>query len=157
MVSGRRSITRASEGKAINTTSYFHLYPAADLLNKRLVPIIAELHAQTLAEFGDLVRHAGEEYTYVLEGTVEMHTDMYGPVILEKGDSVYFDSGMGHAYLAVGPGPCRVLSVCSTSEAQLMDQLYSGKNKDIPGKLASAKQAAAKPKPSRKPVRRSSR
>jgi hypothetical protein len=26
---------------------------------------------------------------------------------------VYFDSSMGHAYLRVGDGPCRVLTVCS--------------------------------------------
>ena len=28
---------------------------------------------------------------------------------------------MGHAYIAVGPGTCRVLSVCSDSETQLME------------------------------------
>jgi len=34
-------------------------------------------------------------------------------VLLQAGDSVYFDSSMGHAYLRVGDGPCRVLTVCS--------------------------------------------
>jgi hypothetical protein len=27
---------------------------------------------------------------------------------------------MGHAYIAAGDGPCRVLSVCSGTEAQLI-------------------------------------
>lgn len=142
-VSGRRSITRAGEGHALETSSYFHLYPATDLLNKRFVPIIAELHARTLQEFGKLVRHSGEEYTYVLEGTVDLHTDMYAPTRLEKGDSIYFDSGMAHAYLAVGDGPCRVLSICSASEAQLMEQVSGG----APAQASSvAKPARAKRK-----------
>jgi oxalate decarboxylase/phosphoglucose isomerase-like protein (cupin superfamily) len=44
---------------------------------------------------------------------VVFHTELYAPVLLQAGDSVYFDSSMGHAYLRVGDGPCRVLTVCS--------------------------------------------
>ena len=118
---GRRSIARKGDGYAIESEHYGHLYPASDLLNKRLVPIIAELHTRSLEEFGPLIRHAGEEYAYVLEGTVDLYTDLYAPTRLETGDSIYFDSGMGHAYIAVGDGPCRVLSVCSASESQVME------------------------------------
>ncbi len=118
--SGRRSITRAGQGQAIETDNYDHLYPASELLNKRFVPIVAELHARTLAEFGELIRHDGEEYTFVLDGTVEFHSELYAPVVLHKGDSIYFDSGMGHAYLAADAGPCRVLSICSGAESQLI-------------------------------------
>jgi transcriptional regulator with XRE-family HTH domain len=118
--SGRRSVTRGGEGHAIETENYSHIYPASDVLNKRFVPIIAEPHARTLEEFGELIRHPGEEYAYVIEGTVAFHTELYAPVVLNKGDSIYFDSGMGHAYLAVGPGPCRVLSICSGAESQII-------------------------------------
>jgi len=118
-VTGRRSITRGGDGEAIETEVYGHLYPASDLLNKRFVPLIAELKARTLAEFGELIRHPGEEYAFVLEGEAELHTDLYAPVRLAAGDSIYFDSGMGHAYLRVSEGPCRVLSICSGEESQL--------------------------------------
>jgi len=117
---GRRSITRGGSGYAIETPNYAHLYPAADLLNKRIVPIIAEVRARSLKEFGELIRHAGEEYAYVLQGTVDLHTDLYAPTRLETGDSIYFDSGMGHAYIAVGEGPCTVLSICSADAQHLM-------------------------------------
>lgn len=120
LVTGRRSITRAGEGRVIDTEPYEHLYPATDLLNKRFVPIIAEIRARSVAEFGELIRHPGEEYTFVLEGTVELHTDLYAPVTLEVGDSIYFDSGMGHVYLAAGRGRCRVLTICSGEESQLI-------------------------------------
>ncbi|THD81687.1 MAG: XRE family transcriptional regulator [Phenylobacterium sp.] len=120
LVTGRRSITRAGEGRVIETEPYEHIYPATDLLNKRFVPIVAEIRARSLSEFSELIRHPGEEFTFVLEGTVELHTDLYAPVTLEVGDSIYFDSGMGHVYLSAGPGPCRVLSICSGEESQLI-------------------------------------
>jgi transcriptional regulator with XRE-family HTH domain len=118
--SARRCIVRAGEGKAIETKNYSHLYPAWDLLNKRIIPIVAELHARTLEEFGELIRHPGEEYAYVLEGEVDLYTSVYAPVRLKAGDSIYFDSGMGHAYIAAAAGPCRVLSLCSAPETQLI-------------------------------------
>src|SRR5215472_11206869 len=118
--SARRCIVRSGEGKAIETKNYSHLYPAWDLLNKRIIPIVAELHARSLEEFGELIRHPGEEYTFVLEGEVDFYTSLYAPVRLKTGDSIYFDSGMGHAYIAAGEGRCRVLSVCSAPETQLI-------------------------------------
>ena len=119
-VSGRRSIVRAGEGKAIETRNYSHLYPAWDLLNKKIIPIVAELHARSVEEFGELIRHPGEEYTFVLEGEVDFYTSLYAPVRLKTGDSIYFDSGMGHAYIAASEGRVRVLSVCSAPETQLI-------------------------------------
>ncbi len=118
--SARRCIVRAGEGKAIETKNYSHLYPAWDLLKKRIIPIVAELHARSLEEFGELIRHPGEEYAYVLEGEVDLYTSVYAPVRLKAGDSIYFDSGMGHAYIAASEGPCRVLSLCSAPETQLI-------------------------------------
>ena len=122
-VLGRRSYTPVGQGQVIETRNYGHIYPAADFLNKRFIPIIAELRARTLEEFGELIRHPGEEYAYVLEGTVLFHTELYAPLTLRKDDSIYFDSGMGHAYLAADPGPCRVLSICSGPESQLKEAL----------------------------------
>jgi transcriptional regulator with XRE-family HTH domain len=122
-VIGRRSYTPGGQGQWIETGKYGHTYPAADFLNKRFVPIIAELRARTLEEFGELIRHPGEEYAYVLEGAVLFHTELYAPVTMRKGDSIYFDSGMGHAYLAAESGPCRVLSICSGPESRLKEAL----------------------------------
>lgn len=118
-IMGRRSITRAGEGNRIETRNYLNVYLATELLHKRFVPIFGELRATSIEEFGEMIRHAGEEFVYVLEGTVEFHTELYAPVKLQPGDSMYFDSGMAHAYLAASPGPCRVLSICSAAEEQL--------------------------------------
>ena len=81
----------------------------------------ADVRARSLEEFGELVRHPGEEFAYVLEGAVYLHTSLYTPVRLNVGDSIYFDSGMAHAYLKADSGPCRVLSICSGPESQLIE------------------------------------
>jgi transcriptional regulator with XRE-family HTH domain len=155
-VHGRRSITRAGEGLAVETENYSHLYPGADLLNKHLVPIIAEPHARSLAEFGELVRHPGEEFVYVLEGTVDLHTDLYAPARLDAGDSMYFDSGMGHAYIAVGLKRCRVLSICTATQSQLIEALGIEQHTQTATRKRTPPQAVAKKQPVAKKTRRQS-
>lgn len=114
--SGRRSLARIGDGSAIDTPEYGYLYPAAELLQKRFVPIIIDVKARSIEEFGELSRHGGDEYVYVLEGAVDMYSDTYAPTRLQAGESIYFDSGMAHAFLAAAPGRCRILSICSHPE-----------------------------------------
>jgi transcriptional regulator with XRE-family HTH domain len=113
---GRRSITRRGEGRLIESRNFIQQYPAAELLQKQLVPIIVEVKARSRAEFGQLLGHPGEEYVMVIEGKLELHTEFYEPVLLEQGDSIYFDSSMAHGYVAAGSERCVMLSVCSTAE-----------------------------------------
>lgn len=114
---GRRVVHRAGEGRLLETDSYRQLYLASELLNKRFTPLIAEAKARTiqeyLQEFGELIRHPGEEFAFVLEGEVEFHTEHYAPVRLKAGDSIYFDSEMGHAYLKGSEETCRLVAVCA--------------------------------------------
>lgn len=125
-VTARRSIGRIQDAIRVNTPNYDHYYLCPELRRKRMVPLIAHLRAKSLEQFGELIRHSGEEYTYVLEGRVVLHTEFYDPIVLEVGESVYIDSSMGHAYLA-GEG-CReavVLCACSSDEESLMNSLLN--------------------------------
>lgn len=119
---GRRVVHRAGDGQVVDTQSYKQTYLASELLNKRFTPLIAEVRARTLeefkAEFGDLIRHPGEEFAYVIEGEVAFHTELYAPVTLKAGDSIYFDSEMGHAYLKASEGPCRLVATCAPRNGQ---------------------------------------
>tara|TARA_B110001454_G_scaffold188070_1_gene185826 strand:+ start:10171 stop:10836 length:666 start_codon:yes stop_codon:yes gene_type:complete len=115
---GRRCITFSGSGQRVETHQYSHVYPVSDILNKKFTPIIATLKARTIEEFGSFISHDGEEFAYVIEGSVVFHSNIYAPVILNKGDSIYFDSRMGHAYLAAGPDPCIVMSICSSEQMQ---------------------------------------
>jgi len=110
---GRRSITRAGEELDAESERHVHHYPAADLLGKMMIPIIIDVQAKSVEELGGLVRHAGEEYLYILSGTMELHSDLYAPLPLGPGDSIYFDSGMAHGYVRTSKEPCKVLAVCA--------------------------------------------
>ncbi len=110
---GRRSVTHSGEEMDADSERHVHHYPAADLLGKMMIPIIIDVQARSVEELGGLVRHAGEEYLYVLDGAMELHSDLYAPLRLGSGDSVYFDSGMAHGYVRVSSEPCRVLAVCA--------------------------------------------
>lgn len=119
---GRRSVSRADDRPKVPSERHTHHYPAAELLGKMMVPIVIEVKARSVDEMGGLVRHSGEEYLYVLSGAMELHSDLYAPLRLGPGDSVYFDSGMAHAYVWAGDVPCRVLSVCAGVGIQIFAQ-----------------------------------
>lgn len=139
-----RSITRAGEGEAVQSVSGRFRYQAYDLLNKGLTPVIADIRARSLEEFGALHRHAGEEFVYVIEGELALYTDTYTPAYLKAGDTVYFDSGMGHAYVAVGDKPCRILSVFLTPPNEAVN-LMETLNRTGPA-VPTKKRTRARPK-----------
>lgn len=131
-ISGRRTITRHGETRPQPTLNYDYHYHSTDLLRKRMVPIFVQVKARTIEEFGDLLRHSGEEFIYVLEGAIEVHTEFYEPVVLETGESIYLDSSMGHAYVSVGDGNAKILDVCSdqgSNHAETILSLSTGNNR----------------------------
>jgi transcriptional regulator with XRE-family HTH domain len=125
-VTARRSIGDINHAVRVNTPNYEYYYLCPELRKKRMLPIITRIRAKTLAEFGDLVTHSGEEYIYVLEGAVEIHTEFYDPVTLHASQSMYIDSSMGHAYLAAeGCEEAVVLGVCSSADERLMESFLT--------------------------------
>jgi transcriptional regulator with XRE-family HTH domain len=122
---GRRSVTRAGEGLDADSEKHSHHYPAADLLGKKMTPIVIDVQARSVEELGGLVRHSGEEYLYVLRGSMELHSDLYAPLLLAAGDSVYFDSGMAHGYVRTSTEPCTVLAVCAGQGIQQLAEAAS--------------------------------
>jgi transcriptional regulator with XRE-family HTH domain len=125
-VTGRRSIGNPERAVRVETDNYDYNYLCTDLRRKRMIPIVTRIRARSASEFGDLVRHQGEEFIYVLQGRIEVHTEFYDPVTLDVGESIYIDSQMGHAYVvAEGHEEALVLGVCSSAEEGLMDSLMS--------------------------------
>ena len=75
------------------------------------------MRARTAEEFGPLLRHSGEEFLYVLKGAVKLLSELYEPIHLGQGDSVYFDSSMGHGVINVDVEDSHVLWVALGREA----------------------------------------
>ena len=115
----RRSVNRAGDGQLLETPMQSLRYLSVDLTNKQFAPIIGEIKARSLQEAGEFHRHDGEEFIFVVAGELELHSESYTPLGLRAGDSVYFDSGMPHAYVAVGKERCKILSICTAPFEQV--------------------------------------
>ena len=87
-ITARRSIGRIDDAVRVNTPNYDYYYLCPELRRKRMIPVLTRVRAKSIAEFGDLVHHSGEEYIHVLEGRAEVHTEFYDPIVLETGESV---------------------------------------------------------------------
>jgi transcriptional regulator with XRE-family HTH domain len=137
LAAGRRTVQRAGEGQLVETHSYRQMYLATELLNKKMTPMFVEIRARTLEEFkeefGSLISHPGEEFTFVIEGELDFLSELYAPVRLRAGDSIYFDSEMGHAYLKASDVPCRLVCSCAPrgeADERLADMFVKVSNRN---------------------------
>ena len=108
---GRRDITRSGEGKPHPTPTYEHELLNTSLTQKKMVPFRTRVHTRTFDEFTDWIRHDGEEFLYVLSGSLLFYTEFYEPVELFEGDSAYYDCTMGHALVSTSEADAEVLWV----------------------------------------------
>jgi transcriptional regulator with XRE-family HTH domain len=121
----RRSLTGTGNSIQVSTPNYDYEYLCADLREKRMVPIVTRIRAHDIEEFGELLRHQGEEFVFVLEGTIEVHLQFYTSVTLNAGQGIYLDSSMGHAYTAKDCESALVMGVCSSEDPNLARELIS--------------------------------
>lgn len=125
-VTARRSIGKMENAVRVETPNYDYYYLCTELRRKRMIPVITKIRAKTSREFGDLVRHAGEEFIYVLAGAIVVNTEFYDPISLSAGQSIYLDSSMGHAYLAAdGCDEAEVLGIMSSADEELLQSLMN--------------------------------
>lgn len=81
--------------------SFERLYPTnsavgsrdafTDLTNKRMTPTIIHLCANTEPPH---TSNTGEQFLFVLQGAIDVHTRYYAPARLNFGEAMYFDSEM---------------------------------------------------------------
>ncbi len=125
-VTARRSLGDMARAVRVNTDNYDYYYLCTELRRKRMIPVVTRVRAKSTEEFGDLVHHSGEEFIFVIEGRIVVHTEFYDPVMLEEGESIYIDSNMGHAYVAGdGCDEAVILGVCSSADDDLMNSLLT--------------------------------
>ena len=81
----------------------------------RAMSLLHEHYAPGADTGADMLRHQGEEFLYVLQGTVEVLSEFYEPITLRAGESIYIDSSMAHNVRAVGSKAARVLNIMTSS------------------------------------------
>ena len=112
-VTGRLAVTKQGEAQSHATTTYEHELLANTLTQKSMLPYKARIRARSFQEFDGWVRHDGEEFLYVLTGTVRLYTEFYEAIDLRRGDSAYYDASMGHNVISTSEDDATILWVTS--------------------------------------------
>jgi len=105
----RRSVTAAGNGIVHQTPGMRFEVLCSDFKEKRNVFWRVVVSARNIEESGGWRSHPGEEFLFVLDGELDLHTEHYEPARLKVGDSILFDAGMPHAYVSIGAGYAVVL------------------------------------------------
>lgn len=110
---GRMAVTRRGTGRAHPTATYEHEMLSGDLPHRAMLPYRARIRARRFEEFEGWIRHEGEEFLHVLTGRVRLFTEFYQPLDMDRGDSAYYDAGMGHNVISISDDDATVLWVTS--------------------------------------------
>ena len=129
---GARTITRTDEGVRYETPLGFYEALSGEIAMKALQPAVVHVPAGR-REPAAMSSHAGEEFIYILQGTVRFYMDPYSPTVLKQGDSVHFDSLMQHGFVALGDEDALLLSV-SVFDRELTKKTMADVSREHGGK-----------------------
>ncbi|MCO6388754.1 helix-turn-helix domain-containing protein [Aliihoeflea sp. 40Bstr573] len=106
------TVERKGQAQTVENDYYIMDMLCSARTHKRMMPVFATIKAHSVEEFTRFINHPGEEFVYVLDGQLTFQIEGEPPRVLEPGDSLYFDSGLGHAYLSTGAVEARLIVVC---------------------------------------------
>lgn len=106
---GSYSVARADDPFSHGVTQLDFKVLHDDLPGQRNIFWQVRVRCHSLEQFGPFHSHPGEEFFYVLSGRVELHLDGEEPILLKTGDSVQFDSAIGHAYVSRSRADAKIL------------------------------------------------
>ncbi|MCL2862662.1 MAG: cupin domain-containing protein [Methanimicrococcus sp.] len=103
------TVTRDGKGVTVERRSQYKYQSLAEkFIGKKIEPFIVT--AEPKEEEPTLHAHPGQELNYILEGSLKIY--IHGnEVILNPGDSIYFDSNYPHAMKALGGKPAKFLAI----------------------------------------------
>ena len=110
------SVVRKNKGIGISRRQAYDYRSLAYNFAGRLIdPFHITVEPRPGSTPAPLVSHAGQEFHYVLDGTVRMKIAKY-EVVLQEGDSIYFDSTYPHGMEAMDDKPVHLLVVITGRE-----------------------------------------
>ena len=130
MLGGRRTVTLGGEGTVFTATDLVYEVLCSEVSNHRQGYLKGQVKSHTFDPDLPWHRHKGQEFLYVLSGRLELHTELYEPLKLKAGDSILFDSSMGHHYVSAGRKDAELLISMSLEGYQnVSDTLRPGNRK----------------------------
>ncbi len=105
------ALTRSGQGVSVDRRQeYKYQSLAPNFIHKKAEPFLVTVEPRPEGTPDHFNSHPGQEFNYVLEGTLRIMLDRH-EVILEAGDSLFFDSGVKHGMKALNGRPARFLAV----------------------------------------------
>jgi transcriptional regulator with XRE-family HTH domain len=107
----RYSLTRKNAGVDIERSSdYIYHSLSHSFINRKAEPFLVNVEPKDEHEKIHLNTHAGQEFNYIIKGRLKI--ELGGKImILDEGDSIYFDSELPHGMLALDGKECQFLAI----------------------------------------------
>jgi transcriptional regulator with XRE-family HTH domain len=83
---------------------------ASNFINKKAEPFIVRIEPNAETAPMEFNAHPGQEFNYIIEGTMKIVIDTH-EIILNAGDSIYYDSGHNHAMKAMNQTTVKMLAI----------------------------------------------
>ena len=116
------TVTRKGNGMPICRREGFdYLHKAVQMKNRQAEPFLMNARRQDENAPIPLTTHAGQEFDYILKGTLKCQFEDKVE-ILQPGDSVYYDSGHPHGMIAIGDEDCEFIAVViKNQDGEILD------------------------------------
>lgn len=96
-------VRTAIDSAAGYSTGNYDYHPmAGDFPGRSMTPMYARIFARELTQFDDYIRHPGQEFALVLSGQVRIQFETGESITIGCRETAYFNSSIGHIYLALG-------------------------------------------------------
>jgi len=106
----RYSLVRKDQGIGVERTKAYNYQSLAySFINRKAEPFIVTVEPKPESYEIKLNAHLGQEFSYILKGRLKINLGGK-EMILEEGDSIYFDSSLPHAMVALDGVPCQFLA-----------------------------------------------
>jgi len=107
----RYTLVRSGKGLDVNRRKdYKYNNLAYNFVNKKAEPFLVTVEPQPDDKPVPRNSHPGQEFNYVLEGTLKIMLDGH-EIILQPGDSLYFDSSIPHGMQALNNQTAKFLAI----------------------------------------------
>jgi transcriptional regulator with XRE-family HTH domain len=104
-------VVRKDKGLSVERRKQYKYESLAfNFINKKAEPFIVKIDPDTELAPAEFNSHPGQEFNYVIEGAMKIFIDSH-EIVLNAGDSIYFDSTYKHAVKAMNQTPVKLLAI----------------------------------------------
>jgi mannose-6-phosphate isomerase-like protein (cupin superfamily) len=105
------SLVRKNSGIDVERRqAYKYQSLAYHFINRKAEPFLVTVEPKPDKTAFCLNSHPGQEFNYILKGRLRFHLNGK-EMVLDEGDSIYFDSGFPHGMLAMDGNECQFLAI----------------------------------------------